>query len=75
MKESPPTNVPNQGPIELQLLAIQKELSWIKNTYLDHNSKINNMKQDLESMKDAYEILKELGKAIKKITGDEYEKD
>lgn len=41
MNENPPSNVPNQGPIELQLLALQKELSFFKSYYIEMNKKIN----------------------------------
>lgn len=41
MIENPPSNVPNQGPIELQLLAIQRELSFFKSYYVEMNEKIN----------------------------------
>jgi hypothetical protein len=36
----PPSNVPNQGPIELQLLAIQRELSFFKSYYVEMNKKL-----------------------------------
>lgn len=43
MNEDPPSNVPNQGPIELQLLAIQKELSFFKSYYVEMNKKLNEL--------------------------------
>lgn len=41
MTDEPPLNVPNSGPIELQLLAIQRELSFFKSYYVEMNEKIN----------------------------------
>lgn len=40
MSDTPPSNVPNQGPIELQLLAIQHELAFFKSYYIEMNKKL-----------------------------------
>jgi len=41
MKEEPPKDVPREGPIELQLLAIQRELSFFKAYYVEMNKKLS----------------------------------
>ena len=47
MNDTPPSNVPNQGSIELQLLAIQKELAFFKACYVEMNEKLEKIHESV----------------------------
>lgn len=63
MTEEPPTNVPNQGPIELQLLAIQRELSFFKAYYVDLDQKFRKLQKSVEGI-EHLELLKKMFEVI-----------
>ena len=47
MSKAPPSNVPSEGSVELQLLAIQRELSFFKSYYVEMNKKLGEINSQL----------------------------
>ncbi len=72
MSDTPPSNVPNEGPIELQLLAIQRELSWCKNSYINMNKRIEHLISQMGNV-EHLELFAKVSKLLDEYFKDKYE--